>query len=206
MGRVAFATRPLIWLPIGASLFDICFAFDMPCGASRNLSCWRLLFDFVGGTMVLGKERDAMRKIVTMILAVTCALGMVGCRFNKPTFGDFAGYRDTFVVLRDFILDCEDKPSVVNLNEEILAISGNEVQDEAALLEAVARLKDKGFSYVYVAEDYMIFWEDETGYYGVLWSENPKAAISRIVKDDHPYMKSRKLEKEWYEVGALDSI
>ncbi len=147
-----------------------------------------------------------MRKIVTMILAVTCVLGMAGCRFNKPTFGDFAGYRDTFVVLRDFILDCEDKPSVVNLNEEILAISGNEVQDEAALLEAVARLKDKGFSYVYVAEDYMIFWEDETGYYGVLWSENPKAAISRIVKDDYPYMKSRKLEKEWYEVGALDSI
>ena len=47
---------------------------------------------------------------------------------------------------------------------------------------------------------------DETGYYGVLWAEKPTEAISSIREDSRPYMKSRKLSKEWYEVGALDSI
>ncbi len=52
----------------------------------------------------------------------------------------------------------------------------------------------------------MIFWEDETGYYGVFWSDKPNEAVSHIREDSRPYMKSRKLTKEWYEVGALDSI
>ncbi len=51
----------------------------------------------------------------------------------------------------------------------------------------------------------MIFWEDETGYYGVLWSDKLAEAISSI-REDRPYLKSRKLSTEWYEVGALGSI
>lgn len=51
----------------------------------------------------------------------------------------------------------------------------------------------------------MIFWEDETGYYGVLWSEKPSDAIEQKRKTDK-HLKSRRLFNNWYEVGALDSI
>lgn len=79
-------------------------------------------------------------------------------------------------------------------------------QSDEALTSSIKKIREKGFTYIEVAQDYMIFWEDETGYYGVLWSDKLAEAISSIREDSRPYMKSRRLSKEWYEVGAFDSI
>lgn len=154
-----------------------------------------------------------MKKLVSLLLIVSCVFGLTGCQLNKPTFVDFSDYIDSFMIVRDYILANMPEHDVtapsskylltVQLNEDILTISDSKPKDESALLSAVAKLNDKGFSFVNVEKDYMIFWEDETRYYGVLWSANPKSAINRI---NIPYMKSRKLETEWYEVGALDAI
>lgn len=93
----------------------------------------------------------------------------------------------------------------MNIGDDYIKID-DAIQSDEALSPSIKKIREKGFTYIEVAQDYMIFWEDETGYYGVLWSDKPTEAISRIREDFRPHMKSRKLSKEWYEVGALDSI
>lgn len=148
-----------------------------------------------------------MKKRIALCLAVVCVLVLSGCHFNNPTFQDFDEYSDAFTTVRDFILDCGvSAPSIVYLNDDILTISDNKPTNETTLLTAVQKLQDKGFSYVWVRDDHLIFWEDETKYYGVLWSLNPKKSIREIKEDWYSNMKSRKLTNEWYEIGALDAI
>ncbi len=152
-----------------------------------------------------------MKKYIALILSFVTFLGLAGCQFSKPTFDNFAEYRDDFSTVRDFILDCNfdlnnTEMFTVYLNSDIVTITDKHIKDASSLLDAVNNLHTKGFTYVAVCDDYMIFWEDETGYYGVLWSQNSERSIKRLVKESFPYRKTRKLVNEWYEVGVLDSI
>lgn len=151
-----------------------------------------------------------MKKAVAFVLALICAVGMTGCQRNQPDFEDFQEYEGYFTEVKDFLIDFHDThnnaaPLIVHLNSQFLTINGDEISD-SSIKEAVKAIYDKGFTYIEVNDDCFIFWEDETGYYGVIWSLNPKESINSIIGSSRPYMKSRKLAREWYEVGALDSI
>lgn len=151
-----------------------------------------------------------MRKLVAFILVLVCMLGLVGCQLNQPDFDDFQEYEDDFDIVKNFLVDFnftrnDAAPLIVDINSQFLTVAGEEISD-STVEYSVKAIYDKGFTYIEINEDCIIFWEDETGYYGVLWSENPKDAISQEIKSSRPYMKSRKLSNEWYEVGALDSI
>ncbi len=149
-----------------------------------------------------------MKKHILFVLALLCILNLGGCN-NKPEFKDFAAYEEDFSQVRDFIatynLQNGESPHIVDINGEFLTVDGNEISD-SSLSTAVNRLHKKGFAYIEVNSDCLIFWDDETGYYGILWSENPREAIRRIVKESRPNMKRCKLSDEWYEVGALGAI
>ena len=153
-----------------------------------------------------------MKKIVALVLAIICALGIAGCQLNKPDFEDFQEYEDDFVMVKNFLVDYniahnEGSQLIVDIGSQFLSINGTDISD-SSIEDAVKAIHDKGFTYIEVDIDYIIFWEDETGYYGVLWSSNPTKAISQKEEDARPYMnmKSKKLSNEWYEIGALDSI
>ena len=151
-----------------------------------------------------------MKKIVALFLILASLLSVTSCRLNQPDFDNFQEYEDDFNAVKNFLLDFnitrnDAAPLIVDLNSQFLTVAGYEISD-STIEDSVKAIYDKGFSYVEIDEDYMIFWEDETGYYGVLWSSNPQKSIRNIVKTSRPYMKSRKLAKEWYEVGALDCI
>ena len=151
-----------------------------------------------------------MKKLIALVLAIGCALGMAGCQLNKPDFEDFQEYEDDFVAVKNFLVDFNTThndavPLIVDIGSQFLSIKGTDISDPS-IEDSVKAIYDKGFSYIEMHDDYIIFWEDETGYYGVLWSLNPKKSINLIIEDSRPYMKSKKLSNEWYEVGALDSI
>lgn len=150
-----------------------------------------------------------MKKLIAFVLALVCVSGLAGCRLNHPDFDDFEEYKDDFVLIKDFIIDFkstdnDDSLHIVDINSQFLSINGSEISDNS-MEAAVKSVYDKGFTYIEINKDYIIFWEDETGYYGVLWSKSPRKAINNF-KDTRPYSKSRKLANEWYEVGALDAI
>ena len=150
-----------------------------------------------------------MKKLISFVLALFYILGLSGCN-TKADFDNFSDYEDDFDAVVQFILEyVHQRNSVdaftVDIGDDNIKIDDTFQSDEA-LSPSIKKIREKGFTYIEVAQDYMIFWEDETSYYGVLWAEKPTEAISSIREDSRPYMKSRKLSKEWYEVGALDSI
>lgn len=150
-----------------------------------------------------------MKKLISFVLALFCILGLSGCN-TKADFDNFSDYEDDFDAVVQFVLEyVHQRNSVdaftVDIGDDNIKIDDTFQSDEA-LSPSIKKIREKGFTYIEVAQDYMIFWEDETGYYGVLWAEKPTEEINSIREDSRPYMKSRKLSKEWYEVGALDSI
>lgn len=150
-----------------------------------------------------------MKKLIALLLLLACVFGLAGCN-TKADFDDFPDYEDDFEAVVQFVLEyVQQRDAVdtftVNIGDGYIKLD-EAIQSDEALSPSIKKIREKGFTYIEVAQDYMIFWEDETGYYGVLWSDKPTEAISSIREDSRPYMKSRKLSKEWYEVGALDSI
>lgn len=150
-----------------------------------------------------------MKKIIALLLMLVCVSGLAGCN-TKADFDNFSDYEDDFDAVVQFVLEYAHQRNAVdtftvNIGDDHIKID-DAFQSDEALSPSIKKIREKGFTYIEVAQDYMIFWEDETGYYGVLWSDKPTEAISSIREDFRPHMKSRKLSKEWYEVGALDSI
>ena len=150
-----------------------------------------------------------MKKIIALLLMLVCVSGLAGCN-TKADFDNFSDYEDDFDAVVQFVLEYAHQRNAVdtftvNIGDDYIKID-DVFQSDEALSPSIKKIREKGFTYIEVAQDYMIFWEDETGYYGVLWSDKPTEAISSIREDFRPHMKSRKLSKEWYEVGALDSI
>ena len=150
-----------------------------------------------------------MKKIIALLLMLVCVSGLAGCN-TKADFDNFSDYEDDFDAVVQFVLEYAHQRNAVdtftvNIGDDHIKID-DAFQSDEALSPSIKKIREKGFTYIEVAQDYMIFWEDETGYYGVLWSDKPTEAISGIRETSRPYMKSRKLSTEWYEVGALGSI
>ena len=78
-------------------------------------------------------------------------------------------------------------------------------QSDGSLTPSIEKILKKGFTYIEVNEDCMIFWEDN-GFYGWLWSCDPVESLKRITESDRPYMKSKKITHEWYEVRTNGSF
>lgn len=77
---------------------------------------------------------------------------------------------------------------VINLNEE-----------EKSAIKTI----NKEFNYMWVTEDYVIFWEDETKYYGLVYSENPLSTIWNMKSDWYESMEYHRINSNWYEIGAF---
>ena len=150
-----------------------------------------------------------MKKCIALLLMITCVFGLVGCN-TKADFEDFSDYKDDFEAVVQFVIEYAQQRNaidtfILDIGDDYIKID-DAFQSDEMLSPSIKKIREKGFTYIEVSQDYMIFWEDETGYYGVLWSNKPTEVISHIREDSRPYMKSRKLSKEFYEVGALDSI
>ena len=151
-----------------------------------------------------------MKKLIALALALVCVFVLVGCHSTQLYFEDFQTYEDDFACVKNFLVDyrisCNDSSRlIVDIGSQFLSIKGTDISD-GSIEDSVKAIYDKGFTYIEIDDDYIVFWEDETGYYGVLWSADPKESIDRIKKDSRSYLLSKKLSDEWYEIGALDSI
>ena len=153
-----------------------------------------------------------MKRIIVFLLTIVFLVSITGCGLIQPDFENFREYEDDFVTVKNFLVDYnfarnDTSRLIVDIGSQFLSINGTDISDNS-IEDSVKAIYDKGFTYIEVDKDYIIFWEDETGYYGVLWSSNPQNAVRQKKEDARPYMnmKSKKLSNEWYEIGALDAI
>ncbi len=93
---------------------------------------------------------------------------------------------------------------------DITGFSANSANDRVAcdvhddIAESVGIISSE-FHCLWVNDMYVIFWKDETKYYGLLWSLSTRKAISSV-KERYTGLDYRKLESNWYEIGVLNSI
>jgi len=146
-----------------------------------------------------------MKKLIALVFALVCLLGLAGCE-KKVEHDDFSDYKEDFMAVVQFVLGYDynniisDRISsfTIDIDEGYIKIDDS-YQSMDVLMHSIERIREKGFTYIEVNEDCMIFWEDN-GFYGWLWSYEPVESLKRITESERPYMKSQKITHEWYEV------
>lgn len=149
-----------------------------------------------------------MKKAISFILSLICAFSLVSCQ-KENTSIDFENYENDCISIVQFVLDYSGELSdhasyTLDLDQETIIIDDT-YQSNDFLTPSIKNIFEKGFTYIEVNKDCMIFWEDD-GFYGWLWSDDPTKALERITESDRPYMKSQKITDKWYEVRTNDSF
>lgn len=149
-----------------------------------------------------------MKRILCVFMVAVLLLSFSACAGIKVKFENFADYKADFETVSNFLRSCY-KENAYSGSATFDFEDGNILKDGVVFSEQFVKeiqtIQQNGFSYAWVEENYIIFWEDETRYYGVLFSENPKTALNSV-KQWYDELKSKKLDKNWYEIGALNSI
>lgn len=149
-----------------------------------------------------------MKRILCVFMVAVLLLSFSACAGRKTDFENFSDCKADFETVSNYLrsyyvdYDCSGSATFEFVDGEIWK-DCFAVSEEYA--EEINTIQQNGFTYAWVEEDSVIFWQDETRYYGLLFSEKPKAAL-KSVKEWYDGLKSKKLDKNWYEIGALDSI
>ncbi len=149
-----------------------------------------------------------MKRVLPIVIIVIMLISFSACASRKAKFENFADCKADFETvsnfLRSYYVDQDYSGSATfDFEDGNISKDGFVISEKYA--EELKTLQQNGFTYAWVEEDNIIFWQDETKAYGVLFSENPKAALE-TVKEWYDGLKSKKLDENWYEIGALDSI
>lgn len=74
-------------------------------------------------------------------------------------------------------------------------------EQEKKCLKRVCENSYKGYyNYIWVTDDYIIFWEDETKMYGVIHTRDFKETRAEI-REWYDGVQFRKIQNGWYELG-----
>lgn len=158
-----------------------------------------------------------MKQVLTLLLVGCLIFSLSGCSSSdKPEY--FDGHKDALNIVKDFAVeyygdhenDSEDDRLTLSFFEEgTLYWSSEEyefIETSDEMRQAVEKLEEIGFWYLWVSEDYVIFWRDETHRYGLLWSEHPRRIIKQMKADWYHPMDYNKVSLNWYEIGQLYNI
>lgn len=72
--------------------------------------------------------------------------------------------------------------------------------------ESLKRIQEQSYvkySYIWVSDEYIIFWEDETKQYGLLYAKRPKKIIRSMKKEWYKGMDYNRINRNWYEIGQF---
>lgn len=149
-----------------------------------------------------------MKRLLCIFMIATLLLSFSACALTKARFENFADCKGDFETVSDFLHsyymdNAYSGSATFDFEDGKISKDGFVISEE--YVKEVKTIQENGFTYVWVEEEHIIFWQDETRYYGVLFSEDPKTAL-RSVKEWYDELKSKKLDKNWYEIGALNSI
>ncbi len=67
-------------------------------------------------------------------------------------------------------------------------------------IKSIEVLKEN-FDFLWVTENTVIFWRDETKYYGMVYSDNPLSVIREMKSDWYKTADYHRINSHWYEIG-----
>lgn len=151
-----------------------------------------------------------MKRVCSILLCVFMIVSFSACSNQHIDFKDFSEYKSELEEVCGFLRSYyakngnSDKITFYISDGKMLKNDFTEVGEE--LCHQIGTIDSKGFDFVWVEEESIIFWEDETKYYGVLFAEKPRVVISSMRREWYPNMQAKRLNKNWYEIGVLDAI
>ncbi len=142
--------------------------------------------------------------IILAVVGIICAGIFIWARIRSaygPRLDNFSEYKEDFLKVAS---EAKDYYADNKADEEWLTLDLDKEHEWASeeVAASIEVIYDLGLWYLWVSEDYVVFWEDETKYYGILYAESPKKVIKSMRKD-YVGMEYTKIEDEWYEVGQL---
>lgn len=152
-----------------------------------------------------------MRKgiIITVVILLTVFLGFVSYFFvwgGKPYIENFDEVSNDYETVAHLALNTY---SDLSPQEEYIIIDiydGNFKYDNSNLplseaQQNAVQVASEEFDYLRVCKDAVFFCEDETGYYGLVYSKHPLSALykAELPQDGREY---HRINSHWYEWGV----
>ncbi len=170
---------------------------------------------------MVGRAIKAVVVIFIVVLLCLLLFGNLGqllqIAFRNPPahFKDFAECKDDFVAVSTFLRSYytenmysgrvgfrfSDSKLVLWFSDS--ALSERKVVPVDFLDQQVSAMQSKQLAEGWIEENMIIFWKNETKYYGLLYSERPITSRISVGKWFHA-MSMNKLDRYWYEIGVLD--
>lgn len=148
--------------------------------------------------------------IIIVILVFTYPFLSWMIKGGKPRIKDFDEISHDYETIANLALEYYNKIS--STDEHItLSLYDDYIEDKDNNKRIVLNDKQKDavkcvkkrFGSFWVTEEAVIFWGDETKYYGLLYSKNPLSTIWDMKKDWYKGMEYHRINRKWYEIGAF---
>ena len=157
-----------------------------------------------------------MKKTILIIVSVGLVLTLSLIAYiyiwgGKPQIENFKEISDDYEIVAQFVLDSysELKPYDPYPGNELIIIDiyGDDLEHNTSYLSLTETQKNavltvgEKFSYLSVYEDAVFFEVDETGYYGLVYSQNPLLALyeAGLPQQGREY---HRINRCWYEWGV----
>ncbi len=150
---------------------------------------------------------------VAVLLTVITAFGVYfyifGGKVQNENFGEFsADYEAVAQVCLEYYNESSVKDDRItlfihdNYLEDYTNGSTLTLTDEQN--KALETVKESfGGGCLWVTEDTVIFWRDETKYYGLVYSDSPLSAVREMKSDWFSSAEYHRINSNWYEVGVF---
>lgn len=143
---------------------------------------------------------------VVIGLLICCVFAFLSKNFNQPLINNFDALSKDYDAIVDLVSsysvgkDMSNGHVTIIIRENSLIHNETEIEmteEQKESLKVINENSYKEFDYIWASEEFVIFWEDETKYYGLLYSENPSDAIAGLNMN----LEQNKVTDQWYEIG-----
>ncbi len=156
-----------------------------------------------------------MKKVILIIVSVIFLLVLSVVAYfyicfyilgGKPQIKNFAEVSNDYEIVAQLALNTyselspEDEYIIIDIYDYSFKYNKSNLPLTEAQQNAV-RIASKKFQYLLVCKDAVFFCKDETGYYGLVYSKHPLAALykSELPQQGREY---HRINSRWYEWGV----
>ncbi len=152
-----------------------------------------------------------MKKIFGIFLLIVLLFCCCSC--NKAENEILKNNKTHFSAVTNFALSYHSENHNDTDEHITLVFDNGKIKNEGAIVDiakalsnSVKIIEENDFDYLWVDENYVIFWKDETKYYGLLWSECVTDIIKTMKNEWFSALEYNKIDGDWYEIGVLSAI
>ena len=149
---------------------------------------------------------------VVLLVVTICLIQAYLFYSNEALYiKDFESVEEDYLKIKDMIFEyynkenCSEKLILDIDKSEFVIIDGDKRidmnEDERNSLKRICETSYKGhYNFIWAEQKYIIFWQDETKMYGVIYTDNFKETEEEI-KKWYDGVQFRKIDEGWYELG-----